>query len=79
MNPVVLPPQVCIVAISTVFDAFKIVESDHSEEKKQILYHKAKNLCFSADHRVLDGATIAKFSELIKKYIEKPMKILAYL
>jgi pyruvate/2-oxoglutarate dehydrogenase complex dihydrolipoamide acyltransferase (E2) component len=26
----------------------------------------------AADHRVLDGATVARFSQLMKKYIENP-------
>jgi len=26
----------------------------------------------SADHRILDGATVARFAQVMKKYIENP-------
>jgi len=34
------------------------------------------NVSWSADHRVIDGATIAKFSLLWKDYLENPGTIL---
>jgi 2-oxoisovalerate dehydrogenase E2 component (dihydrolipoyl transacylase) len=37
------------------------------------------NVSWSADHRVLDGATVARFSNQWKMYIENPAVMLAKL
>ncbi|KAK7868729.1 hypothetical protein R5R35_002532 [Gryllus longicercus] len=68
--PVVLPPEVAIGGIGAV----QIVP--RFDELGNVV--KAKVICISwaADHRIIDGATIARFSNLWKSYIENPYKLL---
>ena len=34
------------------------------------------NVSWSADHRIIDGATMARFSNLMKDYIENPASMI---
>lgn len=67
--PTILRPQASIIAIGKAVKAPKFVEG--SEDWK---WEPIDQISFSitADHRIIDGATCARFSQLMKSYIENP-------
>ncbi|XP_078024542.1 lipoamide acyltransferase component of branched-chain alpha-keto acid dehydrogenase complex, mitochondrial [Epinephelus lanceolatus] len=65
-KPVILPPEVAIGALGTIqvlprFDA-----------GGQVVRAHIMNVSWSADHRIIDGATMCRFSNLWKEYLENP-------
>jgi len=69
-HPVLVAPQVVIGAIG------KIQKLPRFDNNNQVVAQHIMNVSWSADHRVIDGATIAKFSLLWKDYLENPGTIL---
>ena len=65
-KPVIFPPQVAIGAIG------KVQILPRFDENEQVIKAHIVKLSWSADHRVLDGATVARFSNLMKSYLEEP-------
>jgi 2-oxoisovalerate dehydrogenase E2 component (dihydrolipoyl transacylase) len=68
-NPLILPPQICIVAVSRAQAVPKYNHQGHL-----VPAHTLK-LSWSADHRALDGATVARFSKEVRAYLENPMNL----
>ncbi|XP_044256206.1 lipoamide acyltransferase component of branched-chain alpha-keto acid dehydrogenase complex, mitochondrial [Tribolium madens] len=66
MKPVIMPPQVAIIAIgaSQVLPRF--------DDSKNIVSVEVLNLSGAADHRIIDGATMARFVQTLKRQIENP-------
>lgn len=64
MKPVILPPEVAIGALGKIQ---KLPRFDHDDNVKVA---NMMSVSWSADHRVIDGATMARFSNLVKKYVE---------
>lgn len=69
-TPVILPPEVAIVALGRVqrlprFDAAGVVVPAN-----------IMSISWSADHRIIDGATVAGCSQLFKHYVENPSALL---
>ncbi|KAL3158446.1 hypothetical protein ABBQ38_010680 [Trebouxia sp. C0009 RCD-2024] len=69
-TPLVNPPEVAIVALGRVRYLPRFA-ADGEVEKAALL-----NISWGADHRVLDGATLAEFSNKWKQFIEEPDRLL---
>ena len=69
-TPLVNPPEVAILALGKVRHLPRFA-ADGEVEKAALL-----NISWGADHRVLDGATLAEFSNKWKLYIEQPDRLL---
>lgn len=63
-NPVIVSPQVCIVAIG------KIRKLPYFNENGAIQPQQMACFSWSADHRAIDGATLARFSNRIKELLD---------
>ena len=65
-KPVIFPPQVAIGAIG------KLQVLPRFDDDDNIIKAHIVKFSWSADHRVLDGATVARFSNRMKDYLEDP-------
>ncbi|KAK5584412.1 hypothetical protein RB653_006023 [Dictyostelium firmibasis] len=69
-SPVLLLPEVCIGAIG------KIQKLPRFDKSGNVIPQSIMIISWSGDHRVIDGATIANFSNVLKGYIENPSTML---
>ncbi|KAM9280293.1 lipoamide acyltransferase component of branched-chain alpha-keto acid dehydrogenase complex, mitochondrial isoform 3-T4 [Cariama cristata] len=69
-KPVILPPEVAIGALG------KIQVLPRFNRKGEVFKAQIMNVSWSADHRIIDGATMARFSNLWKSYLENPASML---
>ena len=69
MSPVILPPQVAIGAMGKIQRVPRVVDGGSMD----VVESHVMNISWGGDHRVIDGATLGKFSNLWKGYIESPM------
>lgn len=65
-KPLILPPQVAIVGVGRIQVLPRFDENDHVKKSSII------NVSWTADHRIIDGGTIARFSNSVKMYLENP-------
>jgi pyruvate dehydrogenase E2 component (dihydrolipoamide acetyltransferase) len=65
---IINPPQAAILAIGSIKDV-PVVENG------EIVPGKRMNITLSADHRVTDGAEVARFLQVVKRYLEHPLTI----
>ena len=67
LHPVIVQGQVCIGGIGKLSRLPRFVGSSLEIKESFIL-----NVSFNADHRVIDGATMAKFVKMWKELLETP-------
>ncbi|XP_074525277.1 lipoamide acyltransferase component of branched-chain alpha-keto acid dehydrogenase complex, mitochondrial [Halichoeres trimaculatus] len=65
-KPVILPPEVAIGALG------KVQVLPRFDAGGQVVRAHIMNVSWSADHRIIDGATMCRFSNLWKEYLENP-------
>ncbi|PJF18497.1 hypothetical protein PSACC_01669 [Paramicrosporidium saccamoebae] len=72
-SPIIVAPQVCIVAVgrTQVLPRF--------DENMQVTANKVMPISWSADHRVIDGATVARFSARWRNILEDTSTLLLHL
>nr|KAJ3422615.1 hypothetical protein HK105_007296 [Polyrhizophydium stewartii] len=82
LHPVLVSSEVCIGAIGRVqrlprFE--KVVDAATGREIERVVAKEILNVSFNADHRVIDGATVGRFVQLWKTYLENPSTLAALL
>ncbi|XP_048833099.1 lipoamide acyltransferase component of branched-chain alpha-keto acid dehydrogenase complex, mitochondrial [Brienomyrus brachyistius] len=65
-KPVILPPEVAIGALG------KVQVLPRFNSKGEVVKAHIMNVSWSADHRIIYGATMCRFSNLWKSYLEDP-------
>jgi pyruvate dehydrogenase E2 component (dihydrolipoamide acetyltransferase) len=66
---IITPPQAAVLAVSSV-RRVPVVRDN------QVVVGEMMNVTLSADHRVTDGATVARFLQWFKSLMEAPLKLL---
>ncbi|WP_417760584.1 dihydrolipoyllysine-residue acetyltransferase [Shewanella sp.] len=69
-TPIINKPEVAIVALG------KIQTLPRFDEDGQVVARQLMQISWSGDHRVIDGATMARFCNLWKQYLETPEEML---
>jgi 2-oxoisovalerate dehydrogenase E2 component (dihydrolipoyl transacylase) len=73
LSPVPMPGEVAIGAIG------RIRKLPRFDERGAVVARHVMEVSWRADHRVVDGATLARFSETWRGYVEQPLKMLVKL
>jgi 2-oxoisovalerate dehydrogenase E2 component (dihydrolipoyl transacylase) len=74
LHPVIVSGQVAIGAIGAIRRLPRYVMRDGKEVVEPV---QEVAVSFSADHRVIDGATMARFVNVWKGYVEDPARMSA--
>ncbi|WP_286266690.1 dihydrolipoyllysine-residue acetyltransferase [Thalassotalea atypica] len=69
-TPIINKPEVAIVALG------KLQKLPRFDDQGNVVARSIMQVSWSGDHRVIDGGTIARFSNLWKSYLEDPSSML---
>lgn len=72
-TPIINPPEVAIMAMG------RIQTLPRFNEKGEVEARKIMHVSWSGDHRIIDGATMARFCNKWKSYVENPITMLTQL
>lgn len=78
MSPIITPPQVAIGALGQIRRLPRFVAPSSTDPTQSQTIEEA-HICavsWAADHRIVDGATVARFHKSFKEYMEDPIKLL---
>lgn len=70
VSPIIVPPMVAVVAIGKVEEVPIFTKAEEPGCEPQVSKREKAVLSWSADHRVLDGASVAKCAETVGHLIE---------
>ncbi|KAJ5397053.1 hypothetical protein N7509_005166 [Penicillium cosmopolitanum] len=74
VSPVIVPPAVGIVALGRVEEVPVFIQARNQDDTSIVRRDKAV-LSWSADHRVLDGASVARCAQLVTQVLENIEKL----
>ena len=74
-SPVIMPPEVAIGALGRI----QVLPRFGGPDGQQVVRASVMNVSWSADHRVIDGATMARFGNRWKGFLEQPASMLLHL
>ncbi|KAJ5934035.1 hypothetical protein N7466_003582 [Penicillium verhagenii] len=69
VNPIIVPPTVCILALGKTEDV-PVFENHNEEGDISVTKREKAVLSWSADHRVLDGASVARCAQHVSEILE---------
>ncbi|WP_191601985.1 2-oxo acid dehydrogenase subunit E2 [Marinomonas algicola] len=72
-TPIINPPEVAIMAMG------RIQTQPRFNDKGEVEARKIMHVSWSGDHRIIDGATMARFCNKWKSYVENPISMLTQL
>lgn len=73
LNPVIVEKEVAILGMG------KIRTIPAFDEEGQVVKKQVSNFSWSADHRVIDGATMARAAEIVRGFVEDPDSMVVHL